>query len=590
MLALLAVATFVAFAGVLRSGWVWLDDSIYVYDNAIVSRGLTPEGVLWFTHQPHGSNWVPLTAISHMLDVELFGLRPAGHHATSLLLHILNALLLAIVLHRLTGAWWRSVLVAALFALHPLRVESVAWVAERKDVLSTFYFLLTLLAYARWVERPGAARFALVFAGLACGLMSKAMLITLPFLLLLLDAWPLGRFARGRAAARSLRGLIAEKWLLFALVAVVSVVAFATQRYCGALRELEALPLGRRVGNALLSYWRYVGMLLWPHDLAAFYPHPVRLNVAGLAAAAVGLVAATLTVLRHARRFPYLAVGWLWFIGTLAPVIGLVQTGGHAYADRFTYIPCIGLLIAGVWGGAELLAASRTGRRVASVAVVGALAGLAVATAHQVSFWNGPTELCTRVLAVSGDSPHARRLANAWLGQALCAAGRTAEAIPHLEEGQGLTPGFEAGLRRALESRPDDTETRRLLAATLTRETRVEEAIREYGEILARDPDDLDALNNVAWIRATHEKERHRNGAEAVRLARHACEASPEPVAILYSTLAAAYAEDGRFPEAIHACRRAIDLATSARAIREARLYARQLVDYRAGRPFHFGK
>ena len=608
VLALLAASTFAAFAGVLRNGWIVIDDSGYVYDNPVVARGLTLQGVLWFLHEPHGSNWVPVTACSHMLDVQLFGLDPSGHHATSLLLHILNALLVAIVLHRLTGAWWRSVLVAAFFALHPLRVESVAWIAERKDVLSTFFCLLTLLAYGRWVARPGAGRFALVFAGLALGLMSKAMVITLPFLLVLLDAWPLGRLAgvrriapagtgaqapprkavAGSAPARPLGGLIVEKWPLFALVAVVSVVAFATQRSCGALIELETLSFGRRVGNALISYWRYVGMILWPHDLSVFYPHGGRADVVGAVASAAGLVAVTLAVLRSARRFPYLAVGWLWFIGTLAPVIGLIQTGAHAYADRFTYIPCIGLLIAGVWGGADLVAGSRAGRLVAAVAAVGALAGLAAATIHQVAFWKDPTALCTRVLAVSGDNPMARRVANRWLGQSLYASGQTALAAPHLEKSLGLAPGCEDSLRRLLASRPDDTETRRALAATLTRETRVEDGIREYNEILARSPDDLDALNNVAWIRATHEQARHRNGVEAVRLARHACDASPEPVAVLYSTLAAAYAEDGRFPEAIRACRRAIELATAARQPREVARYARQLRDYQSGRPFHF--
>ena len=587
VLALLAVITFAVFAGVLRNGWIVIDDSGYVYDNPIVTRGLTLQGVLWFMHEPHGSNWVPVTAFSHMLDVQLFGLNPSGHHATNLLLHILNVMLVAIVLHRLTGAWWKSVLVASFFALHPLRVESVAWIAERKDVLSTFFFLITLGAYGRWVARPGATRFALVFVGLALGLMSKPMVITLPFLLVVLDAWPLGRLAVG---PRSLRGLIVEKWPLFALVAAASAVAFTIQRYSGAVDQSEFFSLERRVSNALISYWRYVGLILWPHKLAAFYPHGGEINVAGAAASAAGLVATTGVILRQARRFPYLAVGWLWFVGTLVPVIGLVQTGGHAYADRFTYIPCIGLLIAGVWGGGALLSGSRTGRIVASIAAVGALTGLAVATMHQVALWKNPTTLCTQVLAVSGDNPMARRVAHQWLGQSLYASGQTRLAIPHLEQSLGLACGFEDSLRHALELRPDDTETRRTLAAALTRETRVEDGIREYGEILARNPDDLDALNNVAWIRATHEQPRHRNGAEAVRLARHACDVSPEPVAVLYSTLAAAYAEDGRFPDAIRACRRAIEVAIAARETRESERYARQLEDYQSGRPFHHGR
>jgi hypothetical protein len=612
VLALLAAATFAAFAGVLRNGWILLDDPLYVYENPHVAPGLTLEGVRWFLHQPHGGNWHPLTSCSHMLDVQLFGLQPAGDHAVSLALHILNALLLVIVLHRLTGAWWRSVLVAGFFALHPLRVESVAWIAERKDVLSGFFFLLTLEAYRRWAARPAPWRYALVVVVFALGLMSKPMLVTLPFVLVLLDVWPLGRLAGlpGRprpqaephsaatvapgaappARARPLAGLIGEKWPLLALAAASAVVTFIVQRKGGAVAPLELIPLGRRLANALISYWRYVGQTLWPRDLTIFYPYDRTVSIAAAALAVAGLVAVTVVVLSLARKRPYLAVGWLWYVGMLIPVIGLVQVGGQAHADRYTYLPVIGLLVAMVWGFSDLVASSRPARIAAGIAATIMLAGLALATTHQVALWQDTRTLFTHALAVTRDNLVGARMAHQHLGKALLQSGELRLAIPHLEESLGLAPGYEDSLRRVLDSNPDDLETRRLLAATLAREDRVEDGIREYGEILRRSPDDLDALNNVAWIRATHEQASHRNGAEAVRLAERACKQSPQPVAVLYSTLAAAYAEAGRFPEAVRACERAIELAQAAHEGEETRRYAGQLARYRSGRPFHFGE
>jgi protein O-mannosyl-transferase len=606
VLALLGAVTFAAFAGVLRNGWILVDDPAYVYQNPHVRRGLTLEGARWFLSEPHGNNWEPLTACSHMLDVQLYGFAPAGHHATSLVLHILNALLVAIVLHRLTGAWWRSVLVAGLFALHPLRVESVAWIAERKDVLSGLFFWLALDAYHRWTLRPGRVRYAVLVAAFALGLMSKPMLVTLPFVLLLLDAWPLGRLQgmqrpagqrdrpRATAAAaaptpppaRPLARLVFEKWPLFAMAAASALLTFGVQRETGALAPSEVLPLGQRLGNALISYWRYVAKTAWPDGLAALYPYPHGTRIVAAVAAAAGLAVVTAVAVRQARRRPYLVVGWLWYVGTLLPVIGLVQTGNQAYADRFTYLPAIGLLIATVWGLAEAVTGSRVRRAAAVGAVVLALAALAVATARQVARWKDTRTLFTYVLAVTGDNPDAHR----HLGHALWQSGRTRLAIPHLEASLGLPAGYEDHLRRMLSADPLDIETRRRLAAALVLEARVEGAIAEYTEILRCHRDDLDALNNVAWIRATHEEAAHRDGAAAVRLAERAREASPQPEAVIYSTLAAAYAEAGRFPEAVAAGERAIALARSVGGDQEVQRYARQLRCYRAGRAFHFGE
>jgi protein O-mannosyl-transferase len=678
LLALLAAVTCAAFAGALRNGWVSFDDPHYVYENLHVNRGLRLDGLWWFLSHPHGENWHPLTSWSHMLDVQLFGLAPAGHHAVSVLLHALNAVLLVIVLHRMTGAWWRSLLVGGLFALHPLRVESVAWISERKDVLSGLFFLLALEAYRRWAVRPGRARYAALVAALALGLMSKPMLVTLPFVLVLLDVWPFGRLQGRprnpaiRAPVRALPGLIAEKWPLFGLAVLSAVVTFLVQRRGGAVVSVERLAFARRVANALVSCWRYVGKTLWPHDLAVIYRYSRGSEALAAVVATVALLAVTALFLWQARRRPYLVVGWLWYLGMLVPVIGLIQVGSQAYADRYTYLPTIGLLVALVWFVGERVADSRSGRALATGASFLVLAGLSTVTVRQVAVWKDTRTLFEHALAVTDDNA----VAHEKLAEVLLQEGRTQLAVEHLETALRLQPGYgeahvnlgialgmlgrngeaiahfraglatnetaearhnlaftlaktgrldeaipeyEAALRldpdryltlvqlgtalvsrgrpaeavtalqHALELNPADLETRRLLAIAALQSGRVGEAIAAYREILRRGPDDLDALNNVAWIRATCADAGLRDGAEAVRLAERARDRSPEPRAVLYSTLAAAYAEAGRFPEAIRACARAIELAQAAGAADEVAAYAGQLAKYRAGKPFHFG-
>jgi tetratricopeptide (TPR) repeat protein len=614
-----------------------------------------------------------------MLDVQLFGLAPPGHHAVSLALHVLNAVLLVTVLHRMTGAWWRSVLVGALFALHPLRVESVAWISERKDVLSGLFFLLALEAYRRWAARPGRARYALVVVSLALGLMSKPMLVTLPFVLVLLDVWPLCRLpgaARApdvRAPSRPLRGLIAEKWPLFAMAAASAVTTFLVQRRGGAVVSVEMVSPARRICNALLSCWRYIGKTVWPHDLSVLYPYDRGTQYLAAVVAATALLGVTALALRQGRRRPYLVVGWLWYLGMLAPVIGLVQVGTQAYADRYTYLPTVGLLVAMIWTLGDLVDRARPARAVTAGVSILALAGLALVSVRQVALWKDTRTLFEHALAVTHDNPvaheklgevlvqegelrpaiaHFRQAldlapsyadAHINLGTALGRQGHYDEAIAHFRAGlrskgtaeahQNLAfalarlgrmdeaiPEYEAALRvdpdhrptlvqlgavlgsrgrfdeaatrlqRALDLDQGDDDTRRLLAVTQVRAGRVEEAIQAYLGILRHSPDDLDALNNVAWIRATHADARHRDGAEAVRLAERARDRSPEPVPVIYSTLAAAYAEAGRFPEAIATCGRAIELARRDGRTEEAAAFARQLARYRAGKPFHFGE
>ncbi len=687
-LALLAAATLVAFGGVVRNGWILFDDPRYVYANPNVSHGWTLEGVRWFLHEPHGGNWHPLTSWLHMLNVQVFGLLPAGHHAVSLVLHALNAVLLALVLFRLTGGWWRSLLVGALFALHPLRVESVAWASELKDVLSGFLFVLILGAYGRWAKRPGPARWGALIGVFGLGLMAKPMLVTVPFVLVLLDLWPLARApgatlastsapgsgeAPSRARGREIAALIVEKWPLLLLAAASSVLTFVFQRQGGAVTPVEAISLGRRILNALLSYAQYVRLSLWPSGLSVVYPNTRGPEVVPALAAAAGLLVVTALVVWQFRRRPYLAVGWFWYLGMLVPVIGLIQVGGQAYADRYTYLPTIGLGIALAWGLGDLVVDSRARRIAVSAACVVALAGLSAATARRVAEWKDTVTLFTQALSVTRDNP----VAHEELAGALLQEGKPQLAIPHLEEALRLMPGYldahaklgdalgmsgryaeavaqfqmvlryidsaenrhnlgfafdnmgrtddaireyRAALRldpddarslvhlaaalnasgRFVEAKPllerafrkplGDDEARRLLAVTLVRENRIEDAIRAYGEILRQNPDDLDALNNVAWIRATHADARHRDGAEAVRLAERARDCSPAPEAVLYGTLAAAYAEAGRFPDAVRAGEQAIALARKAGDSGQVQSYSEQIASYRAGRPFHFAR
>jgi len=723
---LLALATAGAYAGALRADFIGLDDPVYVTLNDRVCAGLTLDGVLWAFRSGEAANWHPLTWISHMLDVELFGTRAWGHHATSVAIHVASSVLLLLALDRLTRAFWPSALVAALFALHPLHVESVAWISERKDVLSTLFFVLVLLAYARWVERPGLGRYLVLLLLYALGLMSKPMLVTLPFVLLLLDFWPLDRTTRGRT-----RMLAVEKLPLFVLAAAASLTTFLVQRTTGAVATSELLTLPVRASNALASYFRYLVKTFWPADLAAYYPHP-KVVEPWPALAGLSLIVVVLAIAARARgRRPYLLVGWLWYLGMLVPVIGLVQVGAQAMADRYTYVPLVGVFV--------MLAFSLVDwPRFPAWSAVLVLLALAAATRHQVSHWKSSRTLFEHALAVTSENAIAEKclgdalildqdldgairhlkeavriaplLADANnnlgaalgeegrfeesveacraelrerprsaetrynLGFALVSLGRVEEGIAEYEEALRLKPGivdvhnrlgavlgsqgrfeeaerhfraelalrprsaevrcnvgfslvkmgrldqgileYEEALRidpghfhankkigialgskgklveavvhlqRALTVRPDDVETRRWLAVTLTLQGKVEEAIVEYRTVLAAHPEALEAMNGIAWIRATHPDPVHRDGVEALALAERACALSPQPNDVLHDTLAAALAEVGRFGEAIRACEQAIRLAEEAGESQNAERFRAQLDLYRAGKPF----
>lgn len=531
LISFLLIATiFMAFWQVRNHDFITFDDNAYVADNPHVRAGLTREGVIWAFTSGYASNWHPLTWLSHMLDCEIYGLNAGGHHLTNLAFHLTNILLLFLLLKGVTGALWRSAFVAALFGLHPLHVESVAWVAERKDVLSTFFWMLTMWAYIRYVQSWRFRTYLLTVVFFAFGLMAKPMLVTLPFVLLLLDYWPLGRFQPGRSAAgpatplqasaepdnqRALAlRLVWEKVPFFVLAGASSVVTFLVQKSGGAVGSLEGYPVALRIANALVSYVRYLGKMIWPHKLAVFYPHPGNsLPEWQPVLAGVLLLAVSVAVLRLSRRHPYLAVGWLWYLGTLVPVIGLVQVGGQAMADRYTYVPLIGLFIMIAWGVPNLLAGWRY-RRVALTLATGAvIPALMICTWQQIHYWQNSTTLFEHALRVT----EGNYVAHNNLGIALARQGdfekasrryrlalqirpNYAEAYCNLGNAQARQGNLGEALSsftRALQIKPDFPETHNSLGLVLERLGETEKAASHYAEALRLKPDWLEAHNNL---------------------------------------------------------------------------------------------
>jgi Flp pilus assembly protein TadD len=663
----LVVASLAVFAPTLGYRFVNIDDDRCVVRNPPLRAGLTPDGLRWAFTTFETANWQPLTWISYLVDYQVHGLAPGGYHLGNVVLHTANAVLLFLALRWMTAAVWPSALAAALFAVHPLHVESVAWVAERKDVLSTFFWMLALLAYAHYTERPGLGRYLLAAGAFGLGLLAKPMLVTLPCVLLLLDYWPLRRFG-----VRPLHHLIGEKLPLLAMSAVSCGITWYAQREGGAVGSLEDYPLAARIGNALVAYGAYVGKAFWPVHLAAFYPHPgAALPAWKAVGAGVGLAAATALAWRQRRRFPYLIVGWFWYLGTLVPVIGLVQVGMQAMADRYTYIPLIGLSLMIAWGLADL-AAWRPEKRAALAWAAGLwLVCLTVLARVQVGYWADSITLWEQVLRVcpesyvahfnlanlliaNGKAPlaveHCREalklkpddgLLNSNLASALDEAGQReeaevhhrlavqfapnaalahhrygihlaqrpehlAEAVEQFTEAIRLAPdfadahfnlgialGFEgkreesiARLQEAVRLREDSSPFHYRLAMGLQETGRTEEAAAHYRRALEIDPASAEAADRLAWILATDREATIRNGQEAVRLARQACEATghrrPEPL----DTLAAALAETGQFEHAVGAARQALALAPEVNP-RLVKPIQERLHLYETGKPCH---
>ncbi len=416
---LIALVTTAVYWQVAQHDFVSFDDYQYITNNPWVNRGLTAEGVNWAFTAFYEGNWHPLTWLSHMLDVEMYGMKATGHHLTNVFLHVTNALLLLFLLNRFTGAFWRSVFVAALFALHPLHVESVAWAAERKDVLSTLLCMLTLLAYGRYTAQPNLSRYLATFVLFILGLMAKPMLVTLPGILLLMDFWPLNRMDIGKnqlkaessasgSACTTLLRIVLEK-LPFLLISVVScVVTYLAQQQSGS--TAGSVPFDIRLGNALVSYVSYIGKIIWPHNLAAFYPFPDSIHFWQVSGAAVILMAISSTVFLLRRSSPYLTVGWLWYLGTLVPVIGFVKVGSQAMADRYSYIPSIGFFIMLVWGINALFATWRLQRRVVFIVALLVFSALSAQTWKQVGYWRNTVTLFEHSLIVTGTNFYANNI------------------------------------------------------------------------------------------------------------------------------------------------------------------------------------
>ena len=667
-LALLSL-TWIVFGQTLGHAFVNYDDRVYVLQNQQVRSGLTLGGIGWAFGHEHAGNWHPLTTISHMLDVQMFGLTPAGHHFVSVLLHALAVLLLFLLLRQLTGAFWRSALVAALFAIHPLRAESVAWVAERKDVLSALFFMLTLAAYARYARKRSVGRYVLTAALLACGLLSKPMLVTVPFVLLLLDYWPLARCQKsdvppaqgygvaGRGSptdnpalrrgqkteAQTWLKLVVEKIPLIILSIPTSIATFVIQeRSAGSVAQL---PFPWRLENAVVSYVVYLWEMIWPVNLAVFYPHPEnQLAIWQVAFAAFLLVAITALVFAlHATR-PYLLVGWLWYLVMLLPVIGIVQVGLQSHADRYTYLPEIGLYLALIWLTADLTAALRYGRQVAGALAVAVIVILSACSWKQVGYWKDSETLWRHALAVTQNNdlaqanlgmvlaegtrieegiehlqsalavrsgpvhPHyalSLALIHCDLGYALARQGKLVDAAMHLRTAVELQPDYPDAhynlattlaqqgdareaigeFRRTLELRPADAEAHTSLANLLVREGFISEGMAQYEAALQWTPGAVLPLNNLAWILSASPNAPIRNGAKAVELAERAVQLSDNKVAIYLRTLAAAYAEAGRFEPALQVARRGLRLVEAENNPEGTRVFQNDMELYRAGSP-----
>ena len=487
----LILLTGIVFSPVAHFDFINLDDDAYVTANATVQKGLTPEGIAWAFMTMQVSNWHPFTWLSHMLDCQLFGLRPGDHHMVNLILHILAAAALFLVLARMTGTFWNSAFVAALFAIHPLHVESVAWIAERKDVLSGLMWMLTLAAYAQYAQRPGWTRYLLVILFFVIGLLSKPMIVTLPFVLLLLDYWPLRRFdvSNWVGSIRTLTRLVLEKTPLIALSAASCVITVIAQSQGGSLASTEMFPFHIRLANAVVSYVMYIVKTFYPVGLAVFYPHPgPSLPAWQIIGAACVLIAVTVAAILLMRRFPYLLVGWLWYLGTLAPVIGLVQVGGQAMADRYTYIPLIGLFIMLTWGlrdfGSWILAlglGQKCETRALHFAVpAGAVTLLlSVLTAFQASYWRDSVTLFEHALRVTEHNS----VAHNNLGTALMDRGRYDEAAIHF--------------LKAFEEAPSNTDALNNLGVMLLVLGKPADAVSVFKNVLERMPTDATVECNL---------------------------------------------------------------------------------------------
>jgi protein O-mannosyl-transferase len=550
---LLFLATFAVYSQVRHFDFLNFDDPEYVGGNNHVRAGLTWSGLEWAFTSYDAANWFPLTWLSHMAAYQLFGLAAGWHHLVNVLFHVLATLFLFAALHRMTGALWRSALVAFFFALHPLHVESVAWVAERKDVLCAFFWFLTLWLYARYAQQPSLARYVPVALGFACGLMSKSMIVTLPCVLLLLDVWPLRRANR--------RAILWEKAPLAAMAAAVSLVTYLSQRQGNAVRSLSSLPVSLRVANAAVTYFTYIGRMFWPARLAVYYPYSHNLPSWAVAAAVLGLAGITFVVVRRLRSYPYLAVGWFWYLGTLVPVIGLVQVGGQSSADRYTYEPTVGLTIMLIWGAADFLRKYPRAKRAITVSAAAACAACLILTWIQIRYWANSGSLFQHAVNTTRNNYIAENnLADYYLTEM-----RNDDARGHVIEALRLHPNYpeahtnlatifrrtghfdesEGEYLLALRIQPENVDAHSGYGALLLTEGRYDDALHEFAEVVKLRPNFADGHYDLGRVFAAV-----RRGDDAMAQFAETIRLQPDH-ADAHHSLGVALVSRGRLDEAI---------------------------------------
>lgn len=493
----LALGVLIVFGRLAFFDFIYFDDRVYVMEKAQVLAGLTRASVYWAFTATDAGFWHPLTWLSLMADHEIWGLNPGGYHITNVLLHLTATLILFVALSRMTNTIWESFFVAALFAFHPLHVESVAWIAQRKDVLSGFFWMLSLLLYARYVQRPGIGRYVLMLASFAMGLMSKPMVVTLPMILLLLDVWPLGRLY-----VKNWKLPVVEKIPMLIMGISVGLLTIPAQQQVGALKSFAEFSLVSRLSNAIAAYGFYLYKTILPFGLCVYYPHPGYRPIWILAASLVILTVITVIATIKYKRYPFVPIGWLWYLVGLIPVIGFIQIGSHAYADRYSYLPLIGVFIAVVWGMAALVEGRQARRLPVAVGGAALVVAFMLISVQQVGYWRDAETLFRRAVAVTQDNYLARNN----LGAALSRQGRHAEAVGEFNQ--------------ALKIRPNYLEARFNLGVALAGNQQYEESLRHYRIVIALNPEFAQAHNNIgiAYARLGNLKQALFHFREAIRI------------------------------------------------------------------------